>query len=440
MWKFDFEDAYKNVPVPIDELRYQGFSWLGKYFVELKQMFGTITSVQNFDIVGNTLKSLSQVSCSLPRKWIHRQLDDVPFVCKENCDWGHSFASVYKKICKDTGVVLAPDCKNFEKAFSCSKFGKVLGIFFNTETLSWRLPVEKANKYKDLVFNFTRKNTATLKEMQNLMGCLNHVAQMCPFLLCFRFNLNKILASLSIPGPVEETISSEAKQELFVWFNFLNDNENWFPICPPVNHPPLCTKTFVSDAAGFPKHGIWIGNIGCASIGLDECSDTFFAHQLWWPKNFICSKTDSKGTRFGDKTATLEQIGILIPLLTIPEKLVNQHVVFRTDNLACVYGHANKYMKGDSCASILIRTVHLISACLGSTFHVLHTKRRSDWESETVDNLSRESTTGFLEKRILQRQQAHSLPSAFLEWLDNPIDDWDLPNKLLNIVNERINK
>ncbi len=31
MWKYDFEDAYKNVPVPINELRYQGFSWLGKY-------------------------------------------------------------------------------------------------------------------------------------------------------------------------------------------------------------------------------------------------------------------------------------------------------------------------------------------------------------------------------------------------------------------------
>jgi hypothetical protein len=38
MWKFNFEDAYKNVPVPVNELQYQGFSWLGKYFVELKQM------------------------------------------------------------------------------------------------------------------------------------------------------------------------------------------------------------------------------------------------------------------------------------------------------------------------------------------------------------------------------------------------------------------
>jgi hypothetical protein len=438
MWKFDFEDAYKNVPVPLNELRYQGFSWLGKYFIELKQMFGTITSVQNFDILGNTLKSLCQVSSSLPKRWIHRQLDDIPFVCKQNCQWGHEFASKYKKICKDIGIVLAPDCATFEKAFSCSKLGKVLGIFFNTETLSWRLPVEKAVKYKDMVFNFTTKQNATLKEMQNLMGCLNHVAQMCPFLLVFRFNLNKILARLSIPGSTVEPITQEAIQELFVWFNFLNDNDNWFPICPPVCDPPLCTKTFASDAAGFPKHGTWSGKIGCASIGLNEQNDTFFAHQLWWPKDFICSKTDGKGTRFGDKTATLEEIGILIPLLTIPEKLVNQHVIFKTDNLACVYGHANKYMKGDSCASILIKAVHLISARLGSIFHVTHVKRRSDWESEMVDNMSRESTTGFLEKRILQRQTSHALPPIFLRWLDNPTEDWDLPNLLLDHVSSRL--
>ncbi len=237
-----------------------------------------------------------------------------------------------------------------------------------------------------------------------------------------------------------EPISFEAKQELFVWFNFLNDNEKWFPICPPVYHPPLSTKTFASDAAGFPKNGIWIGNIGCASIGLNEQNDTFFAHQLWWPKSFICSKTDKKGTRLGDKTATLEQIGILIPLLTIPEKLGNQHVIFKTDNLACVYGHANKSMKGDSCASILIRSVHLISARLHSVFHVTHVKRRSDWESEMVDNMSRESTTGFLEKRILQRQAVHNLPSVLLEWLENPTEDWNLPNLLLNHVNTSLCK
>jgi hypothetical protein len=47
-------------------------------------------------------------------------------------------------------------------------------------------------------------------------------------------------------------------------------------------------------------------------------------------KDIVVKKTGSKGTRFGDKTATLEQRGSLISLLFIPEKLLNQQATWRT--------------------------------------------------------------------------------------------------------------
>ncbi len=98
IWKLDFEDAYKNVPAKINELRYQGFNWLGRYFVELKKIFGSASSVQNFDVVSNTLKCLCASSCNFPSRWIHRQLDDTPFVCPPNIPWGREFAEKYKKL------------------------------------------------------------------------------------------------------------------------------------------------------------------------------------------------------------------------------------------------------------------------------------------------------------------------------------------------------
>jgi hypothetical protein len=61
-----------------------------------------------------------------------------------------------------------------------------------------------------------------------------------------------------------------------------------------------------------------------------------------------------------------------------------------------MFGHQNGYMKGDECASILMRSLYLISAFLGCAVHIEHIPRRSDWESEVADNLSRERTTGFL--------------------------------------------
>ena len=39
MSKMDLISAYKQVPSKITDLRLQGFSWLGKYFVETRQIF-----------------------------------------------------------------------------------------------------------------------------------------------------------------------------------------------------------------------------------------------------------------------------------------------------------------------------------------------------------------------------------------------------------------
>jgi hypothetical protein len=436
MWKFDFEDAYKNVPTPLADLRLQGFCWLNQYFVELKQMFGSAASVQNFDILANTIKTCSIANCDIPRKLVHRQLDDVPLVTPHNTMWGEMFEQQYRSLCEEIGMVLAPNCKNFEKAFSNSTFGKVLGIFFETKTLSWKLPFEKSQKIINLIHEVENKEKISLLDLQILMGNLNHVGQMLPFLSNFKFNLNSCLASFT-PECAYLPLPPSAKVELKVWKNFLLDNVGWFPISHPQHPPPICTKVFFTDAAGFSSKSRWSGNIGCGVVGLNENQDTLLAFQFWWPKKFITEAMDNKGKRFGDKTATLEQIAILLPLLLIPECLFNQHIIVRTDNIACVFGQENHLMKNDETASIFIRTVNLISAFLGSKIHVEHLPRCSDWGSEMADNLSRERTTGFLETRMLQRWQHLEVPIELITWLQAPTSDWDLPFKLLQHAIEK---
>jgi hypothetical protein len=96
-------------------------------------------------------------------------------------------------------------------------------------------------------------------------------------------------------------------------------------------------------------------------IGPDENGNTLLVFQLWWPKKLMTLQADRKGSRFGCKTATLEMVGALLPFLLIPQKLKNQHVVVKVDNMACMYSCENHYMKGDV---------------------------------STADNLSRKSTTG----------------------------------------------
>jgi hypothetical protein len=104
------------------------------------------------------------------------------------------------------------------------------------------------------------------------------------------------------------------------------------------------------------------------------------------------------------------------------------------DNAGCVFGMNDGYVKDDEYASIFIRTAHLVGAFLGSVLHVIHAPRRSSWEAITADNLSRETTTSFLEDQICKRYRHLKIPDAILQWLHNPKDDWDLPINILKDV------
>jgi hypothetical protein len=70
MWKFDMVDAYKCIPATTADLRLQGFTWLGRYFVELKKVFGSKEAVSAFDRLNHTLVVLAAISSNLPLSYI----------------------------------------------------------------------------------------------------------------------------------------------------------------------------------------------------------------------------------------------------------------------------------------------------------------------------------------------------------------------------------
>jgi hypothetical protein len=234
-------------------------------------------------------------------------------------------------------------------------------------------------------------------------------------------------------------LSMQSKIDLRVWFSFLIDlKDNSMPICPPSHSPLLCTKVFTSDAAGLPKGGQWLGVIGCGLIGTDEKGDMVLAYQLWWDKEMIENHKDGKGSRYGSKTATLEMVGVILPFLLIPEQLAGQHVVCRVDNMACMFRFQNYHMKGDTRASILIKALRLIEACLGSTIHVEHIPRCSNWESEMAENMSRKKSTGFTETQTLARFKHLRPPRKLRNWLNNPAEDWNLAIDLMLYIQGKL--
>jgi len=281
MSKHDLVAAYKQVPCRVADLRLQGFSWLGKYFVETRQVFGAKTSVCNYDIVGETLKLLSVIESGIPAGFVLRQVDDVPVVAPGESGFCEKFSETYKKVCNELNVNLAPDCPMMDKAFTCQHRGKVLGVKFDTTDLTWSLSDKKIQNALQSVKSALKSDTVTLKECQRLVGRLNDVGQLCPLMKVFRQPISQCLADIASSAKPDTpvTITKEAKDDLSVWAGFLSSDFRWLPINKEYHAPPIRAKEFVSDAAGLSNITDAWKKPGCGCVGFAEDGTSVCANQ-----------------------------------------------------------------------------------------------------------------------------------------------------------------
>ena len=159
-----------------------------------------------------------------------------------------------------------------------------------------------------------------------------------------------------------------------------------------------------------------------------------FATQHFWNSDRSRTFVDSEGKFLGCKTTTLEFAGILVPFLSYPELLTAQTVVVQVDNIGCHSAWKNGYARSDNMASILVRTLVLLSEFLNCKVIVNHHPRESSWEIKLADRLSRESSTTSQDRKLVQSFQRRNLPSVFSVWMENPSEDWDLPKKIMSVM------
>jgi hypothetical protein len=74
--KHDLCNAYKIIPSHPSAWRLHGFSWLSKFFVDTTSIFGSKSAPAHFDCLGFVLALLAATICKIPKKFVHRTLDD----------------------------------------------------------------------------------------------------------------------------------------------------------------------------------------------------------------------------------------------------------------------------------------------------------------------------------------------------------------------------
>jgi hypothetical protein len=76
---------------------------------------------------------------------------------------------------------------------------------------------------------------------------------------------------------------------------------------------------------------------GVASLGMTESEKgIWFLCRGSWPES-VYSAVDEKGAKLTSKMTTLEEVGLLLPLLTVPGTLAGDHLILGVDNLGVVY-------------------------------------------------------------------------------------------------------
>ncbi len=423
--KLDLKDAYKNIPCHPDFWASQGFTWLGKFFVDLSSVFGSKSAPSDFDCLGATIGELALTISRLPRSAYHRTLDDTTIVCSRGSSAGNRFVKVYRQICKFINIELAEEDPAREKAFSNCSEGTVLGIRFNTQNGTWSLPERRYRASEQLLRIMVDGSAATLHLVQQLIGVLEAFGQMAPFTRGFKWNLLQFLRDFSSDTEKILRIPEVVKTDLNIWLRILRASAAGLPVVPRQTSPPIGSCLFVSDAAGRVPKGS-SGSTAGASIGTHD-GGIWFGAKIAWPIQLLWA--------VGGQIVTLDILAAMLPLLLAPNQLRHRHVVLQTNNNMMAWGWRKRHLKQNALASILLRALHILEAALPCRLHVISVAQDESPPAELAARLTRSTTSSTEDKALLTHGQ-HRLPAAMKAWLTSPVVDWNLGLYIASEINK----
>jgi hypothetical protein len=227
-----------------------------------------------------------------------------------------------------TNIKLTDECPKHDKAFKNVKEGKVLGIWFDSRTMEWRLPSEKAKKARSAIYDIFHAERAPLQAIQSLVGRLNDIALMCPFLTAYRRNVSVLLSNAEERHLEEIVITDLAKDDLLTWWAATGDCETGLPIPTAPSSPNLYFKKFAIASATTPTdngENFRADGVGC--FGTSEDGYYLFSCSFLWKNSCFISNSKCGASR------PVIFIGIILCILANKESLKNQHIVFLCENI-----------------------------------------------------------------------------------------------------------
>ena len=121
-----------------------------------------------------------------------------------------------KEICKEINMPLAENYVLGQKAFEMQTQGMVLGVGFNSTSLTWFLSKEKSEKIVRRCLETASASHVDLKTVEKLMGSVNDLSQMCKTVCFLKRDGNMLLRSFRGDYNIVRMAPRDLKKELMV--------------------------------------------------------------------------------------------------------------------------------------------------------------------------------------------------------------------------------
>ena len=145
-----------------------------------------------------------------------------------------------------------------------------------------------------------------------------------------------------------------------------------------------------------------------------------------WSYELIC--------KFPHNSALFEIIGIILPFITNPKIFKNKYVKCNVDNISLVFAWKNKTVKSEYSLYKLFQILHILEYAIPCKIFIDHSPRRSSWQTNLVDNLTREHTTTDVDKKLIENAKIQWLSGNLQTWIENPENDLNVMSVIENIV------
>ena len=424
MCKVDWSDAYKHVAVNLADTELQWFQWGGMAFKELCLIFGGVSSAGIFDRLAKVVLFIVIQKSGFREDMVCQHLDDCCAAAPCDSTALEIYDNVFTEVACHLGVRLAPR-DDPEKSFGPTKSGVILGIFYDTVTWTWALPEEKFLRLLHLIRHLYGTPSAEQHLIWTLVGKIQHIKALIP---AGRFNVDHLIRANSVSENRAHLvcITPEIKRQLWFWLSMLKLCSGRAPIPDPdAGLPPWAIDVY-TDAAG--------GSRDC-DRGVGAVKDDWWTF-LPWSRKINLGGRSNTGKELGRMMSALELIGPLVVVSSGFRWCTNNPVRIWVDNAGSVFIWRKGYSTTCFLSTTLVKAIATVAAGIGCQVDIVKITRCSTPLADMADALSKCAFSRFWHlakaNSYLLEQAPAWIPPALVAWIQNPVPDDDLGQKILN--------